>query len=114
MAEKRKISPAILIGAGLAIGTVAAVGIYALARAAPQKLQPGGNTVKWTRGPTMVEDALADIIDYVTLFVVLRETDQVWIQITADIWDSWAIPRGQICGIYVDTACIMPEGFVWV
>ncbi|GAI60871.1 unnamed protein product [marine sediment metagenome] len=35
MPEERKISPAILIGAGLAIGTVAAIGIYALAKATP-------------------------------------------------------------------------------
>ncbi|GAI27794.1 unnamed protein product, partial [marine sediment metagenome] len=55
---------------------------------------------------------LADIIDYVEIFYVLR-ADGVWIQITRDIWDSWAIPRDQICGIVVDRACTMPEGFVW-
>jgi len=111
--EEKKISPAVVIGGGLLLGLGAAVGLYALALAAPRQLQEGGNAVKWTEGPTHVEDALADIIDYVTLFMVLRETDQVWIQITADIWDTWAIPRDQICGIYVDRVCTMPEGFVW-
>ncbi|GAI64941.1 unnamed protein product [marine sediment metagenome] len=115
---ERRISPALIIipiGLGLGVATIA--GLYALTQAVPPEeegieLQPGGNAVKWTRGPTHVEDALADIIDYVTLFLVLRETDQVWIQITADIWDTWAIPRDQICGIYVDRACTV-TGFVW-
>ena len=113
--EEVKISPAmVIIPIGLGLGLATVVGIYALAQAAPRELQPGGNAVRWTGGPTYISDALADIIDYVTLFVVLRETDQVWIQISRDIWDSWAIPRDQICGIYVDRACTMPEGFVWV
>ena len=35
MAEERKVSPWVLAGIGAAIATAAAVGIYALARAAP-------------------------------------------------------------------------------
>jgi len=77
-------------------------------------LQKGDNIVRWTKGPTHVEDALADIIDYVDHFWVLRETDQEWIVIDREIWDSWAIPRDYICGIVVDRVCAMPEGFVWV
>ena len=105
------IIPVALVGLGLAAAA-------ALAFAAPPEeekieLQPGGNAVKWTKGPTHVEDALADIIDYVTLFVVLRETDQVWIEITRDVWDTWIIPTNQICGIYVDRACTV-KGFVGV
>ena len=76
------------------------------------ELQPGGNTVKWTGGPTYVADALGNCVDYVEIFYVLRETDQVWIQITADLWDSWAIPPDYICGIVVDRACTV-TGFVW-
>ncbi|GAI76523.1 unnamed protein product, partial [marine sediment metagenome] len=39
--------------------------------------------------------------------------DQVWIEISKDIWNTWAIARNQICGIYVDRACTV-KGFVWV
>jgi len=116
MPAEREVSPLWIIPIGIILGLGAGMGLtLALARKeAPEgiELQPGGNAVKWTGGPTMVEDALAEIIDHVTLFMVLRETDQVWIQITADIWDTWAIPRDQICGIYVDEACTV-TGFVW-
>jgi hypothetical protein len=117
MTEEREISPLWLIPVGIILCVGGALGlVVALARALrPEgiELQPGGNTVKWTGGPTHVEDALADIIDYVDKFLVLRETDQVWIEITRDIWDTWAIPREQICGIYVDRECTV-KGFVWV
>lgn len=42
MAEERKISPAIVIGAGLGLSAAAALAIYALARAAPPAPPPGG------------------------------------------------------------------------
>ena len=109
-----EISPLWIIPVSIILGIGAGLGILAVAREeAPEEIElaPGGNTVRWTKGPTMVEDALADIIDYVEIFYVLR-ADGVWIQITA--WDSWAIPPDQICGIVVDRACTMPEGFVWV
>ncbi|MBA7525958.1 hypothetical protein ES705_18118 [subsurface metagenome] len=99
------------VGAGVGVLIVIGLLVYGFTRG-KKKLKPGGNTVKWTKGPTMVEDALADIADYVTMFLVLR-ADGVWITITADIWDSWAIPRDQICGIYVDRACAIPEGFIF-
>ncbi|GAJ24335.1 unnamed protein product [marine sediment metagenome] len=110
MPEER-ISPALLV-IPVGLGLAAVLGLAALAWAAPKGLQEGDNIVRWTKGPTMVEDALADIVDYVRFFWVLRETDQVWIEIRKDIWDSWAIPRDQICGIVVDRACTMPEGFM--
>lgn len=113
--EEVKISPAmVIIPIGLGLGLVAVVGLYALAQAAPRELQQGGNTVRWTEDPTYVADALGNCVDYVQIFYMLRETDQVWIQITKDLWDSWAIPRDQICGIVIDRACTMPEGFVRV
>ena len=113
MPEERRISPGVVILGGLGLALVGALGL-AVAWAAPKGLQEGGNTVRWTGGPTYVADALGNCIDYVQIFYVLRETDQVWIQITKDLWDSWAIPRDQICGIVIDRACTMPEGFVWV
>ncbi len=113
--EERRISiawaiPAVLL---LAVGGGMALALALSEAARPGiELQPEGNTVKWTGGPTHVEDALADIIGYVDRFLVLRETDQVWIEITRDIWDTWTIPRDQICEIYVDRACTV-TGFVW-
>ncbi len=117
VAEERKISPLWIIPVGIILGIGAGLGILnAVARReeAPEgiELAPGGNTVQWTGGPTYVSDALADIIGYVEIFYVLR-ADGVWIQITGDIWDSWAIPPDQICGIVVDRACTV-KGFVWV
>ncbi|MBA7714307.1 hypothetical protein ES703_123325 [subsurface metagenome] len=38
MAEKVKISPAVIIGGGLLLGVGAAVGLFALARAAPPEV----------------------------------------------------------------------------
>jgi len=116
MPKERAISPLWIIPVSIILGIGAGFALLnALAREeAPEgiELSPGGNTVKWVGPPTYVSDMLADIIDYVQLFLVLRETDQVWIEITADIWDTWAIPRDQICGIYVDRACTV-KGFVW-
>lgn len=113
MPEEKRVSPAVVIipVALLGLGVAAVV---ALAFAAPRDLQEGDNIVRWTKGPTHVEDALADIIEYVRFFWVFREADQEWIVIERDIWDTWAIPRDQICGIVVDRACTMPEGFVWL
>jgi hypothetical protein len=74
------------------------------------ELSPGANVVKWVGPPTYVSDILADIIDYAETFYVLR-ADGVWIEISRDIWNTWAIARNQICGIYVDRACTV-KGFV--
>ena len=112
--KEREISPLWIIPVILVLGVGAGLGlILAVSKPKEIELAPGGNTVRWPGDPTYISDALADIIDYVEIFYVLRETDQVWIDITADIWDTWAIPRDQICGIYVDRACTV-KGFVWV
>ena len=114
MAE-REISPLWIIPVSIILGIGAGLGILAVAREEALEgieLAPGGNTVRWPGGPTYVSDALADIIDYVEIFYVLR-ADGVWIEIKRDIWDSWAIPRDYICGIVVDRACTV-KGFVWV
>ena len=114
MPEERKISIAWAIPAILLLGLGAGLGlILAVAREeAPEEieLQEGDNIVRWTKGPTMVEDALAGIIDYVETFYILGET---WIEISRDVWDTWAIARDQICRIVVDRACTV-SGFVWV
>ncbi|MBA7555468.1 hypothetical protein ES705_48131 [subsurface metagenome] len=114
MPKERAISPLWIIPVSIILGIGAGLGlILAVSKPKEIELQPWSNTVRWTGDPTHVSDALADIIDYVTLFVVLRETDQVWIEITRDVWDTWIIPTNQICGIYVDRACTV-KGFVWV
>ncbi|MBA7564960.1 hypothetical protein ES708_06629 [subsurface metagenome] len=117
MPKERAISPLWIIPVSIILGIGAGLGlILAVAREeAPKEIElsPGGNMVRWTGDPTYVSDALADIIDYIENFYVLRETDQVWIEISRDIWNTWAIGRNQICGIYVDRACTV-KGFVWV
>ncbi|GAI89376.1 unnamed protein product, partial [marine sediment metagenome] len=114
MQKEREISPLWIIPAAIILGIGAGLGlIVAVSKPKEIELQPWSNTVRWTGDPTYVSDALADIIDYVTFFVMLRETDQVWIEITRDVWDTWIIPTNQICGIYVDRECTV-KGFVWV
>ncbi|MBA7580615.1 hypothetical protein ES708_22508 [subsurface metagenome] len=114
--KEREISPLWIIPVGIILGIGAGLAILnALAREeAPEEIElsPGANIVKWVGPPTYVSDALADIIDYVEIFSVLR-ADGVWIEITRDGWDTWIIPTNQICGIYVDRACTV-KGFVWV
>ena len=111
---EREISPLWIIPIGIILGIGAGLAILnALAREeAPEEIElsPGANVVKWVGPPTYVSDALADIIDYVEIFSVLR-ADGVWIEITRDGWDTWIIPTNQICGIYVDRACTV-KGFV--
>ena len=110
---EREVSPLWIIPVGIVLGIGAGLGlILAVSRPKGIELAPGENTVRWTGGPTYVSDALAGILDYVEIFYVLR-ADGVWIQITGDSWDSWAIPRDYICGIVVDRACTV-KGFVWV
>ncbi len=116
MPKEREVSPLWIIPAAIILGIGAGMGlILALAREeAPEEIElsPGANVVKWVGPPTYVSDALADIIDYVEIFSVLR-ADGVWIEITRDGWDTWIIPTNQICEIYVDRACTV-KGFVWV
>lgn len=91
MPEERKILPAILIGAGLVAATVAGVGLYALARAAPPTPPPEGYPCPYCPATFSTQEELEEHIQFAHPQPVLggKILDLKWRLEGEEIWHSW-------------------------